>query len=90
MSDDESFSYAPEVEQIYTDAETQEAMQFMRENDLPMSDLLYALKYVRILNRATDLDEQFKQIKQRLHKLRTEDIPVVKPPTAAELQSERY
>lgn len=55
-------------------------MKFMKENDLPMSDMFYALKYVRISNRAVELDEQFQQIQERLNKLRDEDIRVVSPP----------
>ncbi|XP_034482660.1 uncharacterized protein LOC117788104 [Drosophila innubila] len=80
MADDDLFSYVPEVEETYGDDETQEAMKFLKENDLPMSDLLYALKYVRISNRAVDLDDKFHEIRQRLKKLREEDIPVVTPP----------
>jgi len=68
------------LSQSYGDDETQEAMKFLKENDLPMSDLIYALKYVRISNRAVDLDDQFNEIRQRLKKLREEDIPVVTPP----------
>ncbi|XP_017052062.1 uncharacterized protein LOC108095457 [Drosophila ficusphila] len=39
-----------EHEEEYTEDETSEAMFFLREHELPMSELLYALKYVRILH----------------------------------------
>ncbi|KAL7734331.1 hypothetical protein ACLKA6_010668 [Drosophila palustris] len=80
MADDDFFSYLPEVEETYSEDETERAMKFIKENDLPMSDLLYALKYVRISNRAVDMDDKFKEIRLRLKKLREEDIPVVTPP----------
>ncbi|KAH8361427.1 hypothetical protein KR084_001924, partial [Drosophila pseudotakahashii] len=35
---------------VYTEEETNEAMFFIREHELPMSELRYALKYVRILH----------------------------------------
>ncbi|KAH8340416.1 hypothetical protein KR067_006474, partial [Drosophila pandora] len=35
---------------IYTEEETNQAMSLIKENQLPMSELLTALKYVRILN----------------------------------------
>ncbi|XP_017080053.1 uncharacterized protein LOC108113855 [Drosophila eugracilis] len=37
-------------EEVYTEDETNEAMFFIREHELPMSELRYALKYVRILH----------------------------------------
>ncbi|EDV40247.1 uncharacterized protein Dana_GF24036 [Drosophila ananassae] len=39
-----------EEEEIYTEDETNQAMSLLKENQLPMSELLTALKYVRILN----------------------------------------
>ncbi|EDW69822.2 uncharacterized protein [Drosophila virilis] len=80
MANDESFSYSPEVVESYTEKETEEAMQFIKDNDLPMSDLHYALKYVRISNRAVELDDEFKEIQKRLKKLREADQAVVSPP----------
>ncbi|KAH8408060.1 hypothetical protein KR222_002619 [Zaprionus bogoriensis] len=68
------------VLQTYTEWETQEAMKFIKENDLPMTDLFYALKYVRISNRADELDDQFQQIQDRLKKLREENIRTISPP----------
>ncbi|XP_016955379.1 uncharacterized protein LOC108028223 [Drosophila biarmipes] len=41
---------ASEEEEEYTEEETNEAMLFIRKNELPMSELGYALKYVRILH----------------------------------------
>ncbi|XP_037721697.1 uncharacterized protein LOC119554745 [Drosophila subpulchrella] len=41
---------ASEEEEEYTEEETNEAMLFIREHELPMSELGYALKYVRILH----------------------------------------
>ncbi|KAH8301082.1 hypothetical protein KR018_000939, partial [Drosophila ironensis] len=35
---------------VYTEEETTQAMAFIQEHQLSMSDLLCALKYVRILN----------------------------------------
>lgn len=70
--------------QTYSEWETEEAMKFIKENDLPMSDMFYALKYVRISNRAVELDEQFQQIQDRLDKLRQEDIRMVSPPSGGD------
>lgn len=66
--------------QTYSEKETEDAMKFMKENDLPMSDMYYALKYVRISNRVVKLDVQFQHIRERLNKLREEDIRTVSPP----------
>ncbi|TDG45362.1 hypothetical protein AWZ03_008220 [Drosophila navojoa] len=83
--DDESFSYCPEVEDTFTEEETEQALLFIKENNLPMADLHYALKYVRISNRAVDLDDKFKEIQQRLKKLREQDMVVVSPPKCGNL-----
>ncbi|XP_032598682.1 uncharacterized protein LOC116806457 [Drosophila grimshawi] len=80
MADDESDSYQPEVEETYTDIETEKAMLFIKDNDLPMSELLCALKYVRIASRDISMDEKCTEIEQRLKILRSEDIVVVTPP----------
>ncbi|KAH8372183.1 hypothetical protein KR093_010485, partial [Drosophila rubida] len=66
--------------QNFSDAETQAALKFIKENDLSMSELYFALKYVRISNRDLQSDEKFKDIQQRLKKLREEDMAVVSPP----------
>jgi len=57
-------------------------MKFIKENGLQMSDLFYALKYVRIANRPVEIMDMFKDIQQRLKKLREDDIAVVTPPSA--------
>ncbi|KAH8257300.1 hypothetical protein KR038_006909, partial [Drosophila bunnanda] len=36
---------------VYTEDEANEAMSLIQEHELPMSELHYALKYVRILHR---------------------------------------
>ncbi|XP_068148434.1 uncharacterized protein [Drosophila tropicalis] len=57
----------------YTDEETTEAMEFIKEHQLPMSELLYALKYVRILHGpATGTDEQLMDVQQ---------APTISPPS---------
>ncbi|EDW73215.2 uncharacterized protein Dwil_GK19284 [Drosophila willistoni] len=57
----------------YTDEETTEAMDFIKEHQLPMSELLYALKYVRILHGpATGTDEQLMDVQQ---------APTISPPS---------
>ncbi|KAH8306933.1 hypothetical protein KR044_001440, partial [Drosophila immigrans] len=66
--------------QNFSDAETQAAVKFIKENDLPMTELYYALKYVRISNRDLQSDEKFEDIQQRLNKLREEDRAMVSPP----------
>lgn len=71
--------------QTFTEEETEQALLFIKDNDLPMTDLHYALKYVRISNRAVELDGKFKEIQQRLKKLREEDMAVVSPPKCGNL-----
>ncbi|XP_023178394.1 uncharacterized protein LOC111604528 [Drosophila hydei] len=85
MSNDETFSYSPEIVETFTELETEQALLFIKDNNLPMSDLHYALKYIRISNRAVDLDDKFKEIQQRLKKLREQDMVVVTPPKCGNL-----
>ncbi|EDW41369.1 uncharacterized protein LOC6605561 [Drosophila sechellia] len=40
---------ASEEEEVYTEEESDQAMSFIREHDLPISELQYALRYVRIV-----------------------------------------
>ncbi|XP_017128215.1 uncharacterized protein LOC108146672 [Drosophila elegans] len=49
---------ASEEDEVYTEDETNEAMFFIREHELPMSELRYALKYVRILHGARSQENQ--------------------------------
>ncbi|EDW94395.1 uncharacterized protein LOC6533994 [Drosophila yakuba] len=64
-----------EEEEVYTEEETDEAMFFIREHDLPMSELYYALKYVRFLhgNRAQTDQTTDIQVPQT-------QVPEVAPP----------
>ncbi|KAH8339346.1 hypothetical protein KR074_012560, partial [Drosophila pseudoananassae] len=50
---------------VYTEDETNQAMALLEENQLPMSELLTALKYVRIQNDSLNPD------------LKIQDPPVV-------------
>ncbi|EDV51661.1 uncharacterized protein LOC6544955 [Drosophila erecta] len=50
-----------EEDEVYTEEETDEALFFIREHDLPMSELHYALKYVRILNGNRSQSDQIMQ-----------------------------
>ncbi|KAH8380275.1 hypothetical protein KR009_009756, partial [Drosophila setifemur] len=43
---------------VYTEEETNLAMTFIQEHKLPMSDLRYALKYVRILHGGEPTENQ--------------------------------
>ncbi|KAH8305780.1 hypothetical protein KR059_010633, partial [Drosophila kikkawai] len=45
---------------VYTEDETNEAMSLIQEFELPMSDLHYALKYVRILHHGGDTQNTHK------------------------------
>ncbi|XP_034106753.1 uncharacterized protein LOC117569625 [Drosophila albomicans] len=80
--DASNFEYIPEVEQNYSEAETEAALKFLKEQDLPMSELYYALKYVRLANRDLKSEQKFKEIEERLKKLREADIPMVSPPSS--------
>ncbi|XP_016924331.3 uncharacterized protein [Drosophila suzukii] len=49
---------ASEEEEEYTEEETNEAMLFIQEHELPMSELGCALKYVRILHGNPSQDDK--------------------------------
>ncbi|XP_043649833.1 uncharacterized protein LOC122617874 [Drosophila teissieri] len=59
-----------EEDEVFTEEETDEAMFFIREHDLPMSELHYALRYVRILHGSRSQSDQ------------TMGIQVPQPPVA--------
>ncbi|KAH8386062.1 hypothetical protein KR200_008352, partial [Drosophila serrata] len=56
---------------VYTEDEANEAMSLIQEHELPMSDLHYALKYVRILHQGHDPQDPQKEV---------EKVPEVSPP----------
>ncbi|XP_016988450.1 uncharacterized protein LOC108051017 [Drosophila rhopaloa] len=49
---------ASDEEEVYTEDEMNEALFFIREHELPMSELRYALKYVRILHGSRSQENQ--------------------------------
>ncbi|XP_033160146.1 uncharacterized protein LOC117141002 [Drosophila mauritiana] len=48
---------ASEEEEVYTEEESDQAMSFIREHDLPISELQYALRYVRIVRENKSLSD---------------------------------
>ncbi|KAH8239715.1 hypothetical protein KR032_007183, partial [Drosophila birchii] len=57
---------------VYTEDETNEAMSLIQEHKLPMSELHYALKYVRILHQGHDPQDSHKEL--------AVPVPEVEPP----------
>ncbi|KAH8293758.1 hypothetical protein KR054_003913, partial [Drosophila jambulina] len=49
---------------VYTEEEANEAMSLIQEHELPMSDLHYALKYVRILHQGHDPQNSHKGVEE--------------------------